>query len=1342
MNISHKTFRVFLSSTFADMSLERDLLDEYVYPELTNYCRNQGFEFQAIDLRWGVNDEAGYYHKTLNICIEEVRKCKTYPKPNFMILLGDRYGWVPLPTIIENKEYELLYGHIEGSSKQELISKWYKLDTNEYIPSYVLLHREGEYLDKIKWEQEETIIREVMQNAVQNIPDILLAKSEKKKYFQSATEIEIEHGLFMDNEKHNIHFFDREIIDLESSTNDFTEHGFFIDTKSSDNKYSNVDTYKRNSLSRLKDRIRRELQPDYINKFCVEKQKIIKLYKLYVENGQNIKNIPMLGYALDFCAEVKKSLLNNIVEQIKKIQIISKEEINRREQRNYLEKKTCIVEGREKILSEIKFLIKLRNKHFPLVILGEHGIGKTSLIGKAILNLKVEYDVVYRFVGASGGTTSPCEMLRSLCFELNERYCLGFALNLQLSSDASTQYSQLSHLLGAIIGKLPDKKLIIVIDGLNKYINLKNVEGYEWLKYAYKQNISVILSTVPDDLSCSNLYDVISNVFHKDAFLTVGPISEKTGQLIVKKWCELKKRNFTPEQSDYLLNFFIKTGSPLHLMIALSQAIGWRSFDQVKHIELGNTLHESIQVFFNNLTSIKNHSETLVKHTLLFLAFSKQGLTEKEIIDLLSGEPVVISSAGNEYFKVPCALPFAVWARFNSDISDFFLVQDVDDVRLILFEHNLFKKIASKQNCNGKTEGEIREALLNYFLKIYESNKTSMRALIELPFQLVKLGALKGDLSKAQDFLTEREFIEAKQNKNELALMDDFNYYLDLYPDAGSDENCQFVFQLYSILRDLYNQNQGKWFVLYLSSRKNLANCFSSVVNKEKEVQDIYALSFNLFCQYLDSRNISDESFLSKTRESEALTIVYFDIAYNYSTLLMTGPIPNFDAAFIRLKELQELIGPLVAKNSLWNYYYILCLVSLAECYFKKGIIKEATKCIDYVLENTINCYSQLSLKTEEYIQFRLNASAIIMLLGEHEKVIIILNDLIKGISQLKDANPTKWAFTYINSVYRLSCVYLSLNKHEMAITILNDLIKDVSHLIEANPSQLAYIYLESVYQLSDVYLKINDYKEATTVLEKVVCKVEPIIESEFQPSSFIYGSQDTKNIFKVFTRSLNSLSALYGISNRFNEAKIIMDKAERMIIPFYQNDPLQWNIEYLCLMLLKRDVTIGLYRGKTDYLVRFIAEWFKYYGIRSRNFLNSMNFVSLMILMNIFAGLSHFAVNHYYPHFKQYDNKILGVAFIINICAILYRRIWRNNKTENKAHPFGRRYIGRTFILENPIVKCQGSLKIEDIYWKISGPDTLAFSKIVITGVQNNILFVKPEPILVNQNPLRTLMS
>ncbi|KYQ91006.1 WD40 repeat-containing protein [Tieghemostelium lacteum] len=86
-----KHARVFLSSTFLDMHGERDLLVKYVFPELRERCQKRRIHLTEVDLRWGITEEESSKNKSVELCLEEVDRCR----PFFIGLLGQRYGWVP-----------------------------------------------------------------------------------------------------------------------------------------------------------------------------------------------------------------------------------------------------------------------------------------------------------------------------------------------------------------------------------------------------------------------------------------------------------------------------------------------------------------------------------------------------------------------------------------------------------------------------------------------------------------------------------------------------------------------------------------------------------------------------------------------------------------------------------------------------------------------------------------------------------------------------------------------------------------------------------------------------------------------------------------------------------------------------------------------------------------------------------------------------------------------------------------------------------------------------------------------------------------------------------------------
>jgi len=112
------------------MKEERNILLKKVFPRLEKLCEEEGAKFQAVDLRWGVNEGSQSNQKTLEICLNEIARCQRIsPKPNFLILLGNKYGWQPIPSIIPSAEMNQIMSLLTSEERVK-IESWYRHDTN------------------------------------------------------------------------------------------------------------------------------------------------------------------------------------------------------------------------------------------------------------------------------------------------------------------------------------------------------------------------------------------------------------------------------------------------------------------------------------------------------------------------------------------------------------------------------------------------------------------------------------------------------------------------------------------------------------------------------------------------------------------------------------------------------------------------------------------------------------------------------------------------------------------------------------------------------------------------------------------------------------------------------------------------------------------------------------------------------------------------------------------------------------------------------------------------------------------------------------------------------------
>ena len=136
---------VFISSTFVDMQAERDHLRTRVFPELEEKLRARRHNLEWVDLRVGVatasqRDEHVRELHVLKVCLEEVRQCR----PFLIVLLGDRYGWVPAEDRIKAAAEEIGYSaDVAGRSVTDLEIDFGVLSDPEQQPRSIFYFRDS-----------------------------------------------------------------------------------------------------------------------------------------------------------------------------------------------------------------------------------------------------------------------------------------------------------------------------------------------------------------------------------------------------------------------------------------------------------------------------------------------------------------------------------------------------------------------------------------------------------------------------------------------------------------------------------------------------------------------------------------------------------------------------------------------------------------------------------------------------------------------------------------------------------------------------------------------------------------------------------------------------------------------------------------------------------------------------------------------------------------------------------------------------------------------------------------------------------------------------------------------
>ncbi|HMS38825.1 MAG TPA: DUF4062 domain-containing protein [Pyrinomonadaceae bacterium] len=765
------TFRIFVSSTFSDLHIERNALREFVFPRLHELCLQNGCRFQAIDLRWGVSADAGRDQKTMQICLEEIKRCqRVTPRPNFIVLLGDRYGWCPLPEEILADEFEKILEFISDDEKKDLLwdekkrNGWYRLDENTKPPFYCLQPREGKYAEYSVWEKVERKLHAILENATVDFDE-----KTRTKYVASATEQEINQGLEDEQAMEHVFCFFRSFSNQDKFSANFTEQAgkfFEFDKNKQPNEIAN------RKLANLKKRLRDTLPKQNVHDYSAQ----------WLENSDSdmphttdhigtlpdnledcLKLLDEDPKTANLCVDVWRQLAPAILEEIGKIKKVSDVKKEKDDHEKFGTDRAKHFVGRTDYLDKIREYVEADNRRQPLCLWGESGSGKSALMAYAAEQIKD--DLVVRFIGATPPSSDIRALLESLCQEISEKY----------DADKTTIPADYNELVKEFPKRLEldkkGKRMVLFLDALDQISEAENAQNLRWLPENLPENVHLIVSTLPNDS-----LDILRRRLPADNIIELEPMPKDEGDKVLDLWLSDKKRTLQDWQRAEILNKFAANGLPLYLKFAFEEARLWHSYDEIK--PLATDVEGIIGDLFTRLSDEANHGAMMVKCSLGYLAAARYGLTEDELLQVLSIDKQVMDDFKDRSKKTPevDSLPVVVWSRLYFDLEPYLTERAGANADLLSFYHRQLGEVTAQKYLSGDDKKRAHKHLADYFeLQDYwqetpaqyrnrvgefpkSARRANQRKASELAFQLRQFG----DYERLEQIHTNLDFLEAK----------------------------------------------------------------------------------------------------------------------------------------------------------------------------------------------------------------------------------------------------------------------------------------------------------------------------------------------------------------------------------------------------------------------------------------------------------------------------------------------------------------------------------------------------------------------------------------------------
>ena len=146
---SERKIRIFISSTFRDMMMEREYLLKRIFPQLHRWCIERHIEMTEVDLRWGITEEEAKEGKVIEYLVEFFGEFKFYKAVlnNKVDSLNETYTEYISQTLIEDNfkslvsDFDKIYeAYLKNKDKVFFVDSLYYYQQLDYY-LYIICHK-------------------------------------------------------------------------------------------------------------------------------------------------------------------------------------------------------------------------------------------------------------------------------------------------------------------------------------------------------------------------------------------------------------------------------------------------------------------------------------------------------------------------------------------------------------------------------------------------------------------------------------------------------------------------------------------------------------------------------------------------------------------------------------------------------------------------------------------------------------------------------------------------------------------------------------------------------------------------------------------------------------------------------------------------------------------------------------------------------------------------------------------------------------------------------------------------------------------------------------------------
>ncbi|XP_048741170.2 uncharacterized protein LOC125655060 isoform X3 [Ostrea edulis] len=766
-----KPIRPYVCSTPEDFNEEKDFLISEIFPKIHELCKLRGGNFLPYDIRWNPSGDEAASGNLLKLNLDYISKSS----PFFICLLGESYG---------------PYRHVERPPLPRKLTNVEELTDMDWMDKNYLMAASAGYT----W---------VLQESHQNT---------------SFTELEIIQAAFLCDSRY-CHFYIRQ-----------PEH--------LDVKFGHLAEEKRMKLSRihLPENEYADLNIRDLKQRIVKKALPVKYYRTNEELGRHVMRdwtmvldvvYPALEQPLsnlqseEYCEWVANEVFADSRRQV----FVTSVELNRLREKmtsfalevldeNVYEPEEKMVERPYSILNVLKKKEQVEARYKSIMVVhGDRGSGKSTLISNWIQKFKVEYrdvKVICQYVGCSGRSADISIFLRHCIKELREEYLRPVECSSEGGLTEEDQPWTFQEVCQAFVAALSLGPVVIVIDGVDEIGNtlgltIRQVKELKWLPFPLPPQCRIIITSCRSDLTYHSLSSRKDTILH-----TVPSFHSPKIQKAFLEDAMLQHFDHLNEENVQQVHDMKLSSKPLFLSLLAGEmccfSVYTGLFDYLEEVgekisSLRDYCLRCFQRWSREMSWTKENLygevddddllelEGWIPDTLRLLAVSRTGLSQGEIFTLLRGLGYRNSKEVRNFQWLQFCTCFKDWIYELPSGQVQFAHQHLKEIVEYVLLHSLKAgggacEVVSTGESEKEWKGQknrFHKQVAKYFLK----QPFNQRVLEELPWQLLMSGDMDTLLQVLNDPLMIEGFLDEKKQNPSNRL--DLAFFWSLVKEDGKD---------------------------------------------------------------------------------------------------------------------------------------------------------------------------------------------------------------------------------------------------------------------------------------------------------------------------------------------------------------------------------------------------------------------------------------------------------------------------------------------------------------------------------------------------------------------------